>query len=72
MKDVDYISGAAILLSVKLWNQIGGFDDRFFVPRGGTRLAAGDKLLVITDNDEELENTYRELGINSYILEKNK
>ena len=46
--------------------------DRFFVPRGGTRLAAGDKLLVITDNDEELENTYRELGINSYILEKNK
>ena len=29
VKDVDYISGAAILLSVKLWNQIGGFDDRF-------------------------------------------
>lgn len=29
VKDVDYISGAAILLPVKLWNQIGGFDDRF-------------------------------------------
>lgn len=29
VKDVDYISGAAILLSVKLWKQIGGFDDRF-------------------------------------------
>lgn len=29
VKDVDYISGAAILLSVKLWNQIGGFDTRF-------------------------------------------
>ena len=29
VKDVDYISGAAILLSRKLWNQIGGFDDRF-------------------------------------------
>ena len=29
VKDVDYISGAAILLSVKLWNEIGGFDTRF-------------------------------------------
>lgn len=29
VKDVDYISGAAILLSAKLWNQIGGFDTRF-------------------------------------------
>lgn len=29
VKDVDYISGAAILLSNNLWKQIGGFDDRF-------------------------------------------
>lgn len=29
VKDVDYISGAAILLSVRLWKQIGGFDERF-------------------------------------------
>ena len=29
VKDVDYISGAAILLSVDLWKQIGGFDERF-------------------------------------------
>ena len=29
VKDVDYISGAAILLSRDLWNRIGGFDDRF-------------------------------------------
>lgn len=29
VKDVDYISGAAILLSAKLWKQIGGFDERF-------------------------------------------
>ncbi len=29
VKDVDYISGAAILLSVDLWKQIGGFDDHF-------------------------------------------
>ena len=29
VKDVDYISGAAILLSNDLWKRIGGFDDRF-------------------------------------------
>ena len=29
VKDVDYISGAAILLSTALWKQIGGFDQRF-------------------------------------------
>ncbi len=29
VKDVDYISGAAILLSRQLWEQIGGFDDRY-------------------------------------------
>ncbi len=29
VKDVDYISGAAILISHDLWNQIGGFDERF-------------------------------------------
>ena len=29
VKDVDYISGAAILLSRELWQQIGGFDERF-------------------------------------------
>lgn len=29
VKDVDYISGAAILLSNELWKQIGGFDEHF-------------------------------------------
>lgn len=29
VKDVDYISGAAILLSNELWKRIGGFDERF-------------------------------------------
>lgn len=29
VKDVDYISGAAILLSRALWQKIGGFDERF-------------------------------------------
>lgn len=29
VKDVDYISGAAILIRHSLWKEIGGFDDRF-------------------------------------------
>jgi len=29
VKEVDYISGAAILIRTSLWNQIGGFDKRF-------------------------------------------
>ena len=29
VKDVDYISGAAILLPRQLWQQIGGFDERY-------------------------------------------
>ena len=29
VKDVDYISGASIMLSKKLWEDIGGFDERF-------------------------------------------
>ena len=47
-------------------------DKHFFIPRGRTLLDIGDKLLVITDNDEELENTYKELGIRDYLLQKNK
>lgn len=29
VKEVDYISGASILISKSLWNEIGGFDERF-------------------------------------------
>lgn len=29
VRDVDYISGAAIMLSKELWNKIGGFDEEF-------------------------------------------
>lgn len=29
VRDVDYISGAAIMLSKKLWDEIGGFDEHF-------------------------------------------
>lgn len=29
VKEVDYISGAAIMIRAELWNQIGGFDERY-------------------------------------------
>ena len=29
VKDVDYISGASIMISKKLWDKIGGFDERY-------------------------------------------
>lgn len=46
-------------------------DNQFFVPRGKTRLNTGDKLLMISDNDEELRNTYQKLGIDDYMIQKN-
>jgi cell volume regulation protein A len=37
--------------------------DHYFVPKGGTKLDVGDKLLVISDNDEELHREYNSLGV---------
>lgn len=36
---------------------------RYFIPRGNTHLEDGDSLLVITDNEEAMRETYRQLGI---------
>ncbi len=36
---------------------------RYFIPRGNTHLEEGDSLLVITDNEEAMRETYRQLGI---------
>lgn len=43
----------------------------FLIPNGKTQLHTGDSLLVITDNDEELVNTYKSLGIKDYTMQKN-
>ncbi len=38
--------------------------ENYFVPRGNTELAVGDRLLVVSDrNEEELQQMYDELGI---------
>lgn len=47
-------------------------DERYFVPKGKTKLKEGDKLLVISDNEEELRKVYEELGLgNDYYIESN-
>lgn len=38
-------------------------DGDYFVPQGKTKLEVGDKLLVISDRNEELETTYKDMGI---------
>ena len=42
-------------------------DGDYFVPQGKTELKQGDKLLVITDRSEELETTYKGLGIDDVM-----
>lgn len=37
--------------------------DEYFVPTGGTHLQLGDKLLVLTDNNEQLKEELHNLGI---------
>ena len=40
----------------------------YFVPQGNTELSAGDKVLVISDNAEELEKLYKKFGIESFKI----
>lgn len=37
--------------------------ENYFVPKGATKLDLGDKLLVISDNDEQLQKEYDSLGV---------
>ena len=46
-------------------------ENNFFVPKGHTVLKTGDKLLVISDNEEALKQAYESLGIKNYSIEKN-
>ncbi len=46
-------------------------DGKYFVPKGDTELMTGDKLLVITTNEDGLVETYNDLGISDYRLRRN-
>jgi cell volume regulation protein A len=38
-------------------------DEHYFVPKGATELEPGDTLLLISDNEKTLEETYAQLGV---------
>lgn len=42
-------------------------DGDYFVPRGSTQLLVGDKLLILSDRADELDEHYRELGLEDVI-----
>lgn len=42
-------------------------DGDYFVPQGKTELMVGDKLLVISDRDEELRRAYERLGVDDVM-----
>ncbi|MCE5204692.1 MAG: potassium/proton antiporter [Porphyromonadaceae bacterium] len=46
--------------------------EQYFVPTGQTELHAGDKLLVISDDENALKETYSNIGISDYSYQKNK
>lgn len=46
-------------------------DGRYFVPKGNTELAKGDILLLISDNESSLRDTYKKLGVDHYPFQKN-
>lgn len=41
--------------------------DRYFVPKGHTQLEVGDKLLIISDNDEDLQREFESMGIDKIL-----
>lgn len=41
-------------------------EDKYFIPKGNTELHVGDKLLIITDDENALRETYRAMGIPGY------
>ena len=46
--------------------------EQYFVPTGQTELYAGDKLLVISDDENALKETYSNIGIKNYSYQRNK
>lgn len=43
----------------------------YFIPKGNTELHESDRLLMISDNDEALLQSYESLGITDYTMKKN-
>lgn len=85
VRDVDYISGASIMLSTALWKQIGGFDEHFApaycedsdlafeVRKAGYRVVYQPKSVVIhfegVSNGTDVNST---TGLKKYQVENSK
>ena len=46
--------------------------ESYFIPTGQTKLCVGDKLLVISDDEQALKETYRSMGISDFSYHKNE
>ena len=46
-------------------------ENSYFIPKGKTELQNGDKLLIITNDESALIETYKNLGIKKYTLKRN-
>lgn len=56
LRDIDIADNTLVVMISR--------ENSYFVPRGSTELAVGDRLLVVSDRDEsELQQMYDELGI---------
>jgi cell volume regulation protein A len=47
-------------------------DSKYFIPKGNTELHPGDKLLIITNDENALIETYKNLEIKNYRLRRNQ
>lgn len=45
-------------------------DEHYFIPKGNTILMDGDRLFIITDDEQALIETYESLGITDYNIEQ--
>ena len=66
------LSGGNKLMNLSLPVVMVKRREQYFVPKGHTHLQSGDRLLVISDNDEELRKSYESLGISRYTMRKNR
>lgn len=41
--------------------------DSYFIPRGNTEIQIGDRMLIISDDEKALKQTYEDLGVDSYF-----
>ena len=61
------LQGGATLKEINLLVMMVYRDGDYFVPQGNTELKVGDKLLVISDRGEELESTYKDMGVDEVL-----